>query len=70
MPFIRYYEAKLKAHMDDMGYRIYVTDCLQTAPQNKYITVRYADLIKKQEVDNRSGDEIAAQVINELGLRT
>lgn len=56
--------------MEDAGYRIYVTDSLNLTPQNKYLTVRYADLIKPRgKVDTRTGDEIAAQVINDLGLR-
>lgn len=55
--------------MTEVGYRLYITDSLQSAPQGKYLTVRYADLVLPKEVDNRTGDEIAAQVIKDLGLR-
>ena len=61
--------ANVKERLSNMGYRIYITDSLQLSAQDKYLTVRYADLIKPKKVDQRTGDEIAAQVIKELGLR-
>lgn len=55
--------------MRDKAYRFYVTDSLSYAAQNKFISQRYADIIKPQKVDNRSGDEIAEDIISSLGLR-
>lgn len=49
-------------------FRVYVCECLQLAPQNKYVTARYADLIKPQKVDKRSAEEIAADIITKAGL--
>lgn len=37
--------------------------------ENKRLTVRYVDMINPQPVDNRTGDEIALDVINKLGLK-
>lgn len=51
-----------------MAYRIYVTDCIFYQGQNQHLTSRFIDLINKK-VDNRSGDEIAIDVIKKAGLR-
>lgn len=55
--------------MRDRAYRFYVTDALSLAPQNKYINHRYADMIKPQKIDNRSGDEIVLDIISRHGLK-
>lgn len=51
-----------------MAYKIYMSDTLYYRGQNKTLTMRYTDLIH-QHIDNRSGDEIALDVINAAGLR-
>lgn len=50
-------------------YRCYVTDAIYYKGQNKIINVRYTDLMHPKEIDTRSGDEIALDVINRLGLK-
>lgn len=55
-----------------MAFFIYVTDSLQNAPQNKYMTDRFYDIIYKntgRHRDTRTGDEIAAETIKKLGLK-
>ena len=49
-------------------YRAYVTDSLQLAPQNKALMKRWIDSIKDVTPDNRTGDEVALDVIRRLGL--
>lgn len=51
-----------------MAYRIYVTDSLFYQGQNQRLTSRYLDLLNRK-VDNRTGDEIARDVIVGAGLR-
>lgn len=53
-----------------MKYRVYVTDSLQNIGKGVgcYITTRYADSIHIAQKDNRTGDEIAADVIKRAGL--
>lgn len=51
-----------------MMYRIFVTESLRLAPQNRFINQSYYDIINKK-IDNRSGDEIAMDVIERLGLK-
>jgi len=59
----------MKEHINEVGYRIYITDCLQNAPQGKFLQKRYADVAGLIKQDERSGDEIATELIKELGLK-
>lgn len=56
-------------HNREEAYRIYVTHSLQLIPQNKFININYMDSLKPQKVDNRSGDEIALDVISRAGIK-
>lgn len=68
--FIQYAKARAKEKADTLAYRVYMSETLRLSAQNKYITATYLDFINnKVENDTRSGDEIAADVINRLGLR-
>lgn len=51
-----------------MAFRNYVTDSLQIIPQRKYIAKRYAEMVDFTPKDTRSGDDIAADVIERAGL--
>ena len=59
--------------MEDRRYRAYVTDALMIMTENtakfaggKHLTQRWADQFKP--VDNRTAEEIAADVIRNAGL--
>ena len=72
---MRYATARFNQHRRDLAYRIYVTDCLRMATENtakmsqgSYTTVRFYDFINPKPVDNRSGNEIAADVIKRAGI--
>lgn len=50
-------------------YRAYVCESLHLAPQNKYLTKRYADILKPPpKADNRQPQEIAADIAKKAGL--
>lgn len=67
---MRYVGARLDTENRDEAYRIYVTKSLQLFPQNKYLTASYEDAINpSKSVDNRTGDEIVADIISRAGLR-
>ena len=59
-----------------MAYRIFVTDCLRITTENTaalkkdgaYIGKRYYEIINPPPVDNRTGDEIVADLISRAGL--
>lgn len=72
---MRYATARFNQHQRDLAYRIYVTDCLRMATENTakmsqgaYTAARFYDIIKPKPVDNRSGNEIAADIIKRAGI--
>lgn len=54
--------------MRETAFRLYVTDTLYYSARGQILTERYADLVKITKNDNRSGEEIAADVIKRAGL--
>lgn len=73
--FMRYALARYKTYQREVAYRIYVTDCLRMITENtarfakgSYMKGRYADILKEPVRDNRTGEEIAAEVIQKAGL--
>lgn len=66
---MRYINAKWKEAQRLEIYRIYVSDTLYYQGQNKVLNVRYFDLVNPPKDETRSGDEIALEVINRIGLK-
>jgi hypothetical protein len=62
--------AKYRANAKDVAYRYYMSDCLNLINQHKYLTKRYRDIIGEQYEPQieKSGDEIAAEIIAKAGL--
>lgn len=59
----------------DAAYRIYVTDALRIVGENtaqyvggNYIKARYADIIEPKKQDNRTCEEITADIVARCGL--
>lgn len=46
-----------------------MSDSLNLIGDNKKLNARYTDLIYPKPIDKRSGDEIALDVISNLGLK-
>ena len=72
---MRYATARFNQHQRDLAYRIYVTDCLRIISENtakmgggSYITAKFADIINPKPVENRNGEEIAADIIKRAGI--
>lgn len=65
---MRYVVARFQTEQRETAYRIYVTDMLYLHGQNKTSSVRFEEIIKRKDADNRTGDEIADDVINRAGL--
>lgn len=66
---MRYVRAKLKEKQLDLAYRIYVTDSMFYYGENKRLNVRYKELVYPEQIDNRTGDEVALELIKKLGLK-
>lgn len=72
---MRYAMARYQSQQRDLAYRIYVTDCLRIVGENtakmgcgSYITDKFADIINPKLVDDRTGEEIAADIIKRAGI--
>lgn len=72
---MRYVLAQYRREQEDKAYRIYITDALRLISENtassvgdKYITARFADVIDPPEVDNRTCEDITADIISRCGL--
>ena len=72
---MRYAVARYQSQQRDLAYRIYVTDCLRMVTENTakmsqgaYTAARFYDIINPKPVDNRSGNEIAADIIKRAGI--
>lgn len=60
---------------EDKAVRIYYAECLRIITENtaktgggSYITAKLADIINPKPVDNRAGEEIAADIIRRAGI--
>lgn len=67
--------ARLNEKARNDAYRIYVTDALRLVAENTaryasgdYIKVRYADMIEPKKQDNRTCEEITADIVARCGL--
>ena len=72
---MRYAMARYKSQQRDLAYRIYVADCLRIISENtakmgggSYITAQLADIINPKPVENRTGEELAADIIKRAGI--
>ena len=72
---MRYAVARYQSHQRDLAYRIYITDCLRIIGENTanmggvaYIPARFVDIINPKPADNRTGEEIAADIIKMAGI--
>lgn len=64
-----------KKEQEDKAVKIYYAECLRIIAENtakrcvgSYITVKLADILNPNPVDNRNGEEIAADIIKRAGI--
>ena len=72
---MRYVTTRYQSQQRDLIYRIYVTDCLRMIAENtaklskgSYTAAIFYDIINPKPKDERSGEEIAADIIKKAGL--
>lgn len=58
----------MENELDEFAYRAFVTDSIPLAVQQKYLVNRWVDAVERKPVDDRTGDEIAADIILRAGL--
>ena len=72
---MRYVIARYRSQQRDLAYRIYVAECLRMISENaasggggSHMAVKFEDIITPKPVDNRTGEEIAADIIKRAGI--
>lgn len=72
---MRYAMARYQSQKRDLAYRIYIGDCLRIIGENtakmgsgSYIIDKLSDIINPRPDDNRTGEEIAADIIKRAGI--
>ena len=72
---MRYAMARYQSQQRDLAYRIYVAECLRMINENaasgggrSYMAVKFEDVINPKHVDNRTGEELAADIIKRAGI--
>lgn len=65
---MRYAISRFESYQSDMAYRFYISDELYYSGRNKTHTNTFRELMNPKLMDNRSGDEIAEDVIKRAGL--
>lgn len=60
--------AKCQQDDEEFSFRVYMTEIVRLRGENKTLRKRWLDIIDPKPVDNRSGDEIAMDVIKKTGL--
>ena len=72
---MRYAIARYQSQQRDLAYRIYVAECLRMVTENtakisngSYTVAKFEDIINPKPVENRTGEEIAADIIKRAGI--
>ena len=66
---------KIKVNHENDVFMVYITECARMISENaskfvggSYMLAKFNDVIHPQPVDNRTGEEIVADVIDKIGL--
>lgn len=60
--------ACIEEKQHELAYRIYVTEALRGIPQGQYSQKSFYDIITSKPQEQKSGDEIAMEIIMKAGL--
>ena len=67
--FLRSVKARAEQISREEAYRICVTESLRIIPQQRWFTKSYLELLKPQQIETRSGKEVAEEVAEKLGTK-
>ena len=66
---------RIKVNIENEVFKSYIAECLRTLTENtakisggSYINAKFSDIINPKPKDNRTGAEIAAEIIKKAGL--
>lgn len=60
--------ARYEEYVRNEVYHSYIARSLQLIPQSQHLIPTYEEILNPKEVDVRTGDQIAADIINKAGL--
>lgn len=66
---MRYAVASFNRHQEEVGYRHYFTELVRLQGDGKNYGLSLYDLMHPQPTDNRTAEEIAAEVVAMAGLK-
>lgn len=66
---MKYVSSRAEQIRREEVYRIMVTESLRILPEGKHITKPYLELLKPQEVDTRTGEQVAEEVALRMGTK-
>ena len=66
---MRYVRARVETENRETAYKIYMTDSIYYYTQNKGLSERYADLLKKKPTKVKSAQEIVDETFLKAGLK-
>ena len=67
-PFLRYVRARCEADEEEYAFRSYLTETLRLQQQGKRFGRSWTEIVDRRPRPERSGDEIALEVIRGAGL--
>lgn len=72
---MRYAITRYQSQKRDLAYRIYVSECLRIISKNtakmgggEFVDLKFAEIINPKPIDERSGEEIVADIIERAGI--
>lgn len=65
---MHYATARVKREANWQSWRIYMAEQARLTPQGKAWSMPWHEIIKPKKIDKRTGDEIALDVIEKMGL--
>ena len=68
-PFVKYVSSRAEQIHREEVYRIMMTESLRRLPEGKRITKPYFELLKPQEVDTRTGEQVAEEAASRMGTK-
>ena len=68
-PFVKYVSSRAEQIHREEVYRLMMTESLRILPEGKHITKPYLELLKPQEVDTRTGEQVAEEAALRMGTK-
>ena len=68
-PFVKYVSSRAEHIHREEVYRLMMAESLRILPEGKRITKPYFELLKPQEVDTRTGEQVAEEAASRMGTK-